>query len=48
MEDATGNWKETDTGFTLDGEDLHMDFVSEGEGKISTEIFGFKIYFEKQ
>lgn len=47
-EDATGTWSETNDGLHLEGEDLHMDFTNEGEGKLSTELFGFKIFFEKQ
>lgn len=47
VEEATGTWTESDDGFKIRGDDLKMDFVDEGDGTVSTEIFGFKMYFEK-
>ena len=46
-ENTTGNWTVTDNGVKLRGDDMKMDLVDEGDGTVSTEIFGFKMYFEK-
>lgn len=46
-EEATGTWSETKNGVKVVGGDYDMELKDDG-GKLTIEMFGFHMYFEKQ